>query len=466
VAGSELLSLSISEARRRIRAREISPVELTHSYLQQIDRLNARLNVYLTVTEKAALAAAKAAEDSVVRGDLLGSLHGIPVALKDNFEVAGVRTTAGSKFLRDNISGEDCEVAYRLRQAGAIILGKLHMHEWAIGGTTRNPHYGPGRNPWDPMRSPGGSSGGSGAAIAADMALAAMGTDTGGSVRIPAALNGVTALRPTSGRISKRGVVTVSDTFDTAGPLARRVEDVALVLQALAGYDPDDPTSFDVRVDDYVAGLRKGVRGLRIGLLGGYFRTEPWPEVSDLVIKAGRAFEALRAVVEEVELPGAEDAIERTSEMILAEAAAFHWTRLQERPEDFGTDVLTRLRLGADVSGARYARARAEQRRWRRYVVGEVLGRYDILVAPTCGIPAPVIEESDGVETTRLLTRFTYPFSLARVPVVSIPCGFAGDTLPVGMQLVGRPWDEALILRAAWAYQESTDWHLRRPPTI
>jgi aspartyl-tRNA(Asn)/glutamyl-tRNA(Gln) amidotransferase subunit A len=233
VAGSELLSLSISEARRRIRAREISPVELTQSYLQQIDRLNAPLNVYLTVTEEEALAAAKAAEDSVVRGNLLGSLHGIPVALKDNFEVAGVRTTAGSKFLRDNISGEDCEVAYRLRQAGAIILGKLHMHEWAIGGTTRNPHYGPGRNPWDPMRSPGGSSGGSGAAIAADMALAAMGTDTGGSVRIPAALNGVTALRPTSGRISKRGVVPVSDTFDTAGPLARRVEDVALVLQAL-----------------------------------------------------------------------------------------------------------------------------------------------------------------------------------------------------------------------------------------
>ncbi len=462
MALSELLNLGIAETVKRIRACELSPVELVHSYLERIDRLNTALNVYLTIMAEEALAAAEAAEKAVIQGDSLGILHGIPVALKDNYEVAGVRMTAGSKFLKDHVAAEDCEVVSRLRRAGAIILGKLYMHEWAIGGTTRNPHYGPGRNPWDPSRIPGGSSGGSGSALAADLAMATLGTDTGGSVRIPAALNGISGIRPTGGRISNRGVVPVSGTFDTVGPMARRAEDVAHLFQALAGYDPEDPASINMPVDDYLSGLHQGVNGLRVGLVGGHFQKEPRPEAGKLVLQAARVYEDLGAHVEELELPGAEAAIERTSEMFLAEAAAFHQARLEQRPNDFGQDVLTRLQIGAGITGIQYAIARQEQRRWQRQLE-KVLGHYDFLLAPTCGIPAPLIEESDGVETTRLLTRFTYPFSLAQVPVLSIPCGFTEDNLPIGIQLVGRHWEEALLFRAAWTYQQTTDWHLRRP---
>ena len=256
---ADFTRLGISDVVGLIRAGRLSPVELVQSCLDYIESLNPGLNAYLTVMTDSALAAAKAAEQAVGAGDALGPLHGVPVALKDNCEVAGVRLTGGTPFLRDNVATADAEVVSRLRQAGAIILGKLNMHEWAIGGTTRNPHYGPCHNPWDPTRIPGGSSGGSGAAIAADMALVTVGTDTGGSVRIPAALNGVCGLRPTMGRISNRGVIPVSWTFDTVGPLARRAEDIAQVLQVLAGYDPHDLTSIDQPVDDYLTGLNDGI---------------------------------------------------------------------------------------------------------------------------------------------------------------------------------------------------------------
>jgi aspartyl-tRNA(Asn)/glutamyl-tRNA(Gln) amidotransferase subunit A len=437
-------------------------VELVRTYLERIEKLNPSLNVYLTVTAEEALAAATAAEQAVIRGEGGGSLPGVPVALKDNCDVAGVRMTAGTKFLRDNVATVDSGVAARLRQAGAVILGKLNMHEWAIGATTRNPFFGPCRNPWDPQRIPGGSSGGSGAALAADMTLAAIGTDTGGSVRIPAALNGISGIRPTVGRVSNRGVVPVSWTFDTVGPMARRVEDVAPLLQVVAGYDPEDPSSIDMPVPDYLSEIRKDVKGLRIGVLRGHFHTEPEPAVTKAVQQAARVYERLGAHVEELELPGAEAAIERMSELILTEAAAFHQARREERPEDFGQDVMTRLQRGAAVTGVQYALAREAQRRWQRQIE-QVFAQYDLLLAPTCGISAPVIEESEGVETTRLLTRFTYPLNLALVPVLSIPCGFTEEGLPIGLQVAARHWQEALALRAAWAYQQATDWHLRRP---
>ena len=456
------MQLGITNALNLIRTRQLSPVELVQSYLDRIESINPSLNVYLTVMADEALATAKAAEQAVTAGDALGPLHGIPIALKDNCEVAGVRMTGGNKFLRDHIAATDAEVVSRLRQAGAIILGKLNMHEWAIGGTTRNPHYGPCRNPWDPTRIPGGSSGGSGAAVAADMALATLGTDTGGSVRIPAALNGVCGLRPTMGRVSNRGVIPVSWSFDTVGPLARRAEDIAHMLQVLAGYDPQDLTSADQPVGNYLAGLNEGVRGLRIGLLGGHFQKEPQPAVVTLINQAAQVYENLGAQVEEIELTDAAATVERTSEMLLAEAAAFHQARLTERSEDFGPDVLTRLRIGAQVSGSQYGRNRQEQRRWQRQLQ-QTFERYDILLAPTCGIPAPIIEESEGVETTRLLARFTYPLSLAQVPVLSVPCGFTEDQLPVGMQLMAPAWAEARILRAAHAYQQATDWHMQQP---
>ena len=459
---TELLQLGVSDVLKKIQARALSPVDLVRAYLEQIEKLNPTLNVYLTVLTEGALAAAQAAEQAIMRGETVGPLHGVPIGLKDNCDVAGVRMTAGAKFLKDNVATLDSEVAARLQKAGAILLGKLHMHEWAIGATTRNPHFGPCRNPWDPARIPGGSSGGSGAAIAADMALAAIGTDTGGSVRIPAALNGISGIRPTVGRVSIRGVVPVSWTFDTIGPMARRAEDVAHLLQVVAGYDPAEPTSVDVPVPDYFAELRAGVKGLRVGLVGGHFHTEPEPTVTNAVRQAARVFENLGAQVEDVVLQGAEDVIDRMSELILTDAAAFHQSRMEERPEDFGQDVMTRLRRGAAISGVQYALARQEQRRWQRYME-HVFNRYDMLLAPTCGMGAPLIEESDGVETTRLLTRFTYPFNLAVVPVISVPCGFTSEGLPISLQIAARHWQEALVLRAAWAYQQATDWHVRRP---
>jgi aspartyl-tRNA(Asn)/glutamyl-tRNA(Gln) amidotransferase subunit A len=462
MAATDLLQLGISDALTRIRTRALSPVELVRAYLARIEQCNPALNAYLTVLSESALAAATAAEQAVMNGAPLGPLHGIPIALKDNCDVAGVRLTAGTKFLREHVATTDSEVAACLQQAGAILLGKLHMHEWAIGATTRNPHFGPCRNPWDPQRIPGGSSGGSGAAVAADMTLAAIGTDTGGSVRIPAALNGVSGIRPTVGRVSIRGVVPVSWTFDTIGPMARRAEDVAHLLQVVAGYDPEEPTSVAVPVPDYLAGLRTGVKDLRIGLLGGHFLREPEPAVIAAVKKAAQVFVELGAQVEEIELMGAEDVIDRMSELILADAAAFHQSRMAERPQDFGQDVMTRLRRGASMTGVQYALARQEQRRWQRSIE-QVLTRHDLLLAPTCGLGAPLIEESDGVETTRLLTRFTYPLNFAAVPVLSIPCGFTAEGLPVSMQIAARHWQEALVLRTAWAYQQATDWHLRRP---
>ena len=457
----DFAQLGIANVVGLIRAGQLSPVELVQSCLDRIESLNPSLNVYLTVMADEALAAAKAAEQAVTTGGALGPLHGVPVALKDNCEVAGVRLTGGTPFLRDNVATADAKIVSRLRQAGAVILGKLNMHEWAIGGTTRNPHYGPCHNPWDPTRIPGGSSGGSGAAVATDMALITVGTDTGGSVRIPAALNGICGLRPTMGRISNRGVIPVSWTFDTVGPLARRAEDVAQVLQILAGYDPHDLTSLDQPVGDYLSGLNDGVKGWHIGLLGGHFQTEPRPAVVALIKQAARVFEELGAHVEEVELVDAEGTIERASEMLLADAAAFHQARLAERADGFGSDVRTRLQIGAQVGGSQYALARQEQRRWQRQLK-QTFERYDLLLAPTCGIPAPLIEESEGVQTTRLLTRFTYPFSLAQVPVLSVPCGFTEDSLPVGMQLIAPAWSEAAILRVAQAYQQITNWHLRR----
>jgi aspartyl-tRNA(Asn)/glutamyl-tRNA(Gln) amidotransferase subunit A len=456
------LSGGLSEAIVQIRERQVSPVEMVRACLDRIDRFNDRLNAYLTITAESAMAQAQAAEAVVMRGGGLPPLLGIPVALKDNIAVAGVRMTAGSKFLRYNVAGEDANVTARLKLAGAISLGKLNMHEWAFGATSRNPHYGAVRNPWDTSRSPGGSSGGSGVAIAADMALGTLGTDTGGSVRIPGSLCGVCALRPTTGRVSNRGVVPLSWTLDTVGPLAWNVEDIAHLLSVIAGYDSGDPTTVDLPVGDYLTGLRRGVHGLRFGLLGGYFERTSSSETYEPVRIAAQVFEELGASVDVLELPETESTVGWTSEMIAVEAAAVHKERLEARPEDFGLDVLTRLRFGAEISGPRHALARKAQRDWQREL-HEVFADYHVLLAPTCSIPAPDIEASQGVETTRLLTRLCYPFSLAGVPALNIPIGFTTSGLPVGMQLVASKWKEDVLLRAAWSYQQSTHWHERRP---
>ncbi len=456
------LDLSIGRARELIRSGELSPVALVEAALRRIDEANGELNVFRTVLHDSALAQARAVEEAVGRGDPLAPLAGIPVALKDNIEVAGVRMTAGNPHLGDPVPASDAPVWERLRRAGAVLVGKLHMSEWAIGGTTQNVHYGPCRNPWDPQRVSGGSSGGSGAALAAGMAMATLGTDTAGSARIPAALCGVCALRPSAGRVSNRGSIPVAWTFDAICPMARRAEDIAEVLSIMAGFDRDDPASLNVPAENYVAALERGAEGLRIGLLTGDWLERISPAVAAATREAAAMFERLGATVEEIELAGRGEAFDLTGELVLAEAAWFHRERLEQTPEIFGPDVVTRLRRGAAITGPRYGWGRQQQRAWRRRVLN-ALGRRDLLLVGGCGIPAPRIEDSDPLEMTAQLTQTISMWVLSRTPVMAVPVGFH-EGLPVGMQLVGRPFAEATVLAAAHLYQEVTDWHLRHPP--
>jgi aspartyl-tRNA(Asn)/glutamyl-tRNA(Gln) amidotransferase subunit A len=452
---------SIAQTREAIARCELSPVALTEAYLSRIEQADGELGAFRTVCSELALEQAGRIAEAARRGDPIGALGGIPTAIKDNIEVAGLPMTVGTTYMADNVPTSDAPVWERLRGSGAVLLGKLHMSEWAIGGTTQNIHYGPCHNPWDPERIAGGSSGGSGAALAAGMAITTLGTDTGGSARIPAALCGVCALRPSAGRVSNRGSVPVAWTFDAICPMARSAADIAEVLTVIAGYDPADPASLDADTEDYVAALERGAEGLRIGLLAGEWLEDPLPEVGDAVREAAAVFERLGAAVEEVELPGRGDAFEVTSELLLAEAACFHRERLGARPEMFAPDVLTRLRRGAAISGPRYGYGRQQQRAWRRRVL-EALDERDLLLSPGCGIPAPRIVDSDPLEMTAILTRLVSPWVLSRTPVMALPAGFC-EELPIGMQLIGGPFAEATLLRAAHAYQQVTDWHLRRP---
>jgi aspartyl-tRNA(Asn)/glutamyl-tRNA(Gln) amidotransferase subunit A len=455
--------VSIAEVRARIAARELSAVELAQGYLDRIARFGEALNVYRCVTGEQALAQAAAVDAAAARGEALGPLAGVPVALKDNIAVAGVPMTAGTHHLPDADRSPlvDAPVVEGLRRAGAVLLGKLSMSEWAIGGTNQNVHWGDVHNPWDPARVSGGSSGGSGAAIAADLALATLGSDTGGSIRLPASLNGCCGLRPTAGRVSNRGSIPVAWTFDTIGPLARRAEDVAAVLGAIAGYDPQDPVTVDVPVDGYEAALAGGVSGMRIGVLRDWWEGDVEPAFAARLDDALATLAGMGAVVEDVELPGYADAREWASEMLLAEAAWFHEDRVRDTPEIFAPDVLARLQRGAAMPGPKYGYGRQVQRAWRRRVLEALEGR-DLLLCPGAGRPAPLAAESDPLAMTGVLARFISMWVFSRTPSLAVPCGLV-DGLPVAMQLIGRPFEEAVLLRAAHAYQGVTDWHLRRP---
>jgi aspartyl-tRNA(Asn)/glutamyl-tRNA(Gln) amidotransferase subunit A len=457
-----LTDLTLTETSDLIANQEVSSKELTQAHLDRISRLEPELNCFITQTPELALERARQADAEIRSGEVRGPLHGIPIALKDLFETRGVTTTAGSLFFRDRIPEENGVVVERLEAAGAVNLGKLNMHEIALGVTNNNPHFGPCRNPWDLDRSPGGSSGGSGSALAAGLCMGSMGSDTGGSIRIPASLCGIVGLKPTYGRISLRGVVPLSWNLDHPGPMARRVNDVAMLLQEVAGYDPQDPACVDMPVPDYLVQLTGGVRGWQIALAEDQFFSKGEAEILSLVRNAAEVFASLGAQISVVEFPGAYEAARDNGLLVTSDAAAFHKERRAEQPEMFGDDIRQRLEAGAAYTSSEYSLARRNQSVSRRKFEN-FFNDYDLLLTPTTPITAPYLAGPDAVEQAAKLTRFTAPFNLTGLPAISIPCGFTFQGLPVGLQIVTRPWGEAALLRAAYAFERANDWHKRRP---
>ncbi len=454
--------LTIAEAADRFRAGSLSPIELAEAQLDRIGRLNPRLNVYLHVSADLARSQARDAAARLKAGDDSDPLLGIPIGLKDLYDVAGQVTTAGSPIRADAVAAEDCAVAASLRAAGAVFLGKHNMHEWAFGVTTNNPHFGAAHNPWNTERVPGGSSGGTGAALAAGLCFGGFGSDTGGSIRIPASVCGIVGLKPTTGRVSLRGVVPLSWSLDHAGPMARSVADVALLLKAVDRYDPLDPACLDLPREDPTSRLSLGARGIRLLVPEGYFFDEAIPEVADLVMAGVRALERAGARVEPVSLPGAEALNPANAELIRCDSAAYHAEDLRLRADQLGADVLKRLRENEQIPGTGYALDRRLGVVWRRKLEA-LLGEDGLLVVPTTPIPAPPIEGVDPITAARNLTSFTGPFNLTGLPALSVPAGFTSGGLPVGLQLVGRQWSEALCLQVGNAYERATEWHLRHP---
>jgi aspartyl-tRNA(Asn)/glutamyl-tRNA(Gln) amidotransferase subunit A len=439
--------VSVVELAKRLRAGELSPREAVQSYLDRIDRIDGAVNSYITVRADEALAEAQALEHAE-----RGPLWGVPIAVKDVIDVAGTRTTAASKILADNVAVHDAETVERLEAAGAVLLGKLNTHEFAYGAMTTSPHFGSAHNPWSLDRICGGSSGGSGAAMAADLAAGTLGTDSAGSVRIPAAFCGVTGLRPSTGLVSNRGVVPVSWSIDTVGPIARSAEDCALLLEVIAGTRTD---------------LGGGVDGLRIGVVDALLERAD-PNVAAVVEAAVAELSGLGAAAEAAEVPLLEETGTINQLVMLPEAANVHLRWLRERLADYGPDVRARLLAGLLVPPTAYVTG-LRARRWFGDGLRKLFERFDLLAAPAMPITAPPLGE-DTVEVRGemmpyrvALIPFNSPWSLAGLPAASLPCGFV-DGLPVGLALVGRRLEDGKVLSAAHAFQQATDWHERRPP--
>ena len=467
---NELCWLSMADLGRMIATKEVSPVEVVRAHLDRISALDARLRAFITVCADSALQSARASEADLMAGKVAGPLHGVPWAPKDLYSTKGVRTTGGSKILGDSVPAADATVVARLGAAGAIVLGKLNMHEFAYGPEGLNAHYGDARNPWDARahRITGGSSSGSGAAVAAGLAPGSLGSDTGGSIRIPASLCGITGLKPTYGRVSRAGVLPLAWSMDHVGPMTRTARDCALMLNAIAGYDPADPTTSVLPVPDYTAALRGDVKGLRVGLLCAHFTDVATAEVRAAVEAAAEQLERAGAILDEVNLAGVLHVAAASSAIVASEALAYHAGWMRSRPQDYQPDVRERLRMGAFVSGAHYVRAQ-QLRALVRSEIDEALAKRDVLLAPATPIPAPVLGErettlGDGTSDVRAaLIRLTRPFNYSGHPAGAAPCGFTAGGLPIGLQIVGRPFDEATVLRVVDAYQRLTDWHTRRP---
>lgn len=434
----------------------VSPVEIVQETLARIERLDARLNSYLTVTAESALRQARQAETEIRAGRARGPLHGVPYAAKDLLDTRGIRTTVGSKIMADRVPDRDAAIIERLSAAGAVLLGKTGMHEWAYGITSANPHFGPVRNPWDTERIPGGSSGGSAAALAAGLCAFSLGSDTGGSIRIPAAICGIAGLKPTFGSVSRAGAFPLGDTLDTLGPFALRVEDLALVYAAIADFEAEPR-------------WRLLLDGIALGVPADFYWQNLAPDVEAAARDALRVFESLGAELEPVEVPDIETFNDLHRLILLAEATSVHRSRLAERREDFGEDVRALLEQGLSVLATDYLEAQRARRAFRRDF-GAAFERVDALLAPAVPVQTARIGELEirvqgKLENVRLATtRNIRALNLTALPVLSVPCGFQADGLPVGLQIVGPEGAERKILKIGRAYEKATDWHLRTPP--
>jgi len=466
----ELPFLTASQLSNLIETKEVSPVEATEAYLDRIEEVDPKLNSYITITGEQAFESARQAEQEIAAGKHRGPLHGVPMAVKDQFNTAGVLTTGGSSILKDNIPSEDATVIAKLKEAGAVMLGKLNMSEFAMAEIYNHP-YGTPRNPWDLERNPGTSSSGSGAATAAFLCSTSLGEDTGGSIRGPANFSGLVGLRPTHGRVSRYGVLGGSWSMDTVGPISRSVEDAAITIQAIAGYDTKDTYSWDVPVPDYRSALTGDIQGIKMGVIQERMDSPNLdPEFRETVAKAISVIGELGASSEDVSIPLAPNAGALTMSILNVEWANLHRPLFEPNFDELDHNNKIRFLTGSIIPAQAYYKAQKIRAVLRQQIL-DALEKVDVLVLPTGPVTAPLVESVPGIESkehslTGLAGRisFTGPFNLAGTPAISVPCGFSAAGMPMGLQIVGKPFDEETVLRVAHAYEQNTDWHNCRAP--
>jgi aspartyl-tRNA(Asn)/glutamyl-tRNA(Gln) amidotransferase subunit A len=466
MADTKLFELSIAEAGRKLRDGSVTSVALTEDALARIEAFDSKLNSFITVTADRARADAAAADAAFAKGIDNGPMQGVPYALKDIYDTAGIRSTCHSRLRLDNVPAADSVVATKFKAQSAVLLGKLATHEFALGGPSFDLPFPPARNPWNPAHIPGGSSSGSGAAVAAGLVRMAMGSDTGGSIRGPAAYCGTVGLKPTYGLVSRRGVFPLSTTLDHCGPLSWTVEDSAITLQTIAGYDARDPASVDIAIPNYLDGLDRGIEGLRIGLPRHFFaRAEDVsPEVIAAIDRAVETLTKLGAVVEEITLPDY-DLFNACGRIIMyAEAYAIHEQDFQQRPLDFGLLTYLRMTLGAFITATDLHQA-MRLRRELTHAVNLKLKSYDALITASALVPAPAFADIPRAAPPSMPVQ-TMPFNITGNPAMSIPTGFSASGLPLSMQIVGRAFDEQTVLRIGAAFEAATGLTARRPPLV
>ena len=468
---TEPTQLTLVEAADAVRAGRVSARELTQACLQRIERLQPKLNAFISIDAADALAAADAADAARARGDTLGPLHGVPLAHKDMYYRAGKVTTCGSKIRKDFRPDHTATAIARIEGAGAVHLGGLNMSEFAFGPTGHNAHWGPARNAWNPEHVSGGSSSGSGAAVAGRLAFGALGSDTGGSIRLPAAFNGVVGIKPTQGRVSRYGAMGLSFSLDCVGPLARTVRDCARLLGIIAGRDDNDATCSTMPVADYEAAtVDARIKGLRVGVPKNYYYEGISEDVQKLLQASLRQYADLGAEIVEVDLPDQNGISDLTGAVVGPEAATLHGAWIKERPQDYGPQVRARIEPGLAVPATWYLHALQIRPQITRRFVETVFGRCDVLHAPVLNMPVPTIAETDVQDSPEFpallarMTRCTRPINYLGLPSLSVPAGFTENGLPTAFQLVGRPFDEERLFRAGAAYEAATEWTKRAPP--